>query len=350
MAFVAMVLVGLVSVKTVGAQGFPFMVASMGASSVLLFAVPHSPLSQPWPLLGGHLISTFIGVTCLLYIPEPVMAAAAAVSLSIAGMHIARCLHPPGGAVALATVLGGQHVAALGYSFVVYPVMVNTLVMLAAAWLLNNAMPGRRYPVKDQRRSETEGWRELGYGFSGEDMRAAVASMDEFVDVSGEQLNKLYQATVVQMRKRQLGDVRCELVMRRDVATVNEATPLPQAWRLLQHRTIKVLPVVDTQNRLKGIVALTDLADYLMQNVSPFPENGFVEHSLSGLQKTPIGLIMTTPVTSINSNSHVADALPVFVERGIGHLPVVTDNGVVVGMLSRTDLFTLLQQEWLQRD
>ena len=59
---------------------------------------------------------------------------------------------------------------------------------------------------------------------------------------------------------------------------------------------------------------------------------------------------MTTPVTSINSNSHVADALPVFVERGIGHLPVVTDNGVVVGMLSRTDLFTLLQQEWLQRD
>lgn len=341
MAFLAMLLVGLLSIKTVGIQGLPYMVASMGASSVLLFAVPHSPLSQPWPLVGGHLISSTVGVTCLLLIPEPVLAGAAAVSLAIAGMHIGRCLHPPGGAVALATVLGGQQVASLGYMFVAFPVLLNTLLMLGAALLLNNMVPGRRYPAKRRLQEEgSEPWTELGYGLSGQDLRSAVSSLEEFVDVGEEQLDKMYKAMVVQMRKRQLGDVRCAQIMSRDVICFNEKTPLSLAWSDLQNLQIKAAPIVDQQKRLLGIITQADLAKYFMEKVS----NNLSEEALVHLQQTPMGLVMTTPVTSIDVNSHVVDTLAIFLERKIHHLPVVDSNRCVLGMLTRTDLLTLLQQ------
>ena len=76
------------------------IIPSLGASAVLLFAAPHSALAQPWSLVGGHLISAFIGVSCALLIPSPALAAAAAVGLAIWAMYYARCIHPPGGATA----------------------------------------------------------------------------------------------------------------------------------------------------------------------------------------------------------------------------------------------------------
>jgi CBS domain-containing membrane protein len=235
--------------------------------------------------------------------------------------------------------------------FVVFPVMVNTILMLTAAWLLNNALPGRRYPARSRTRQEdSDGWAKLGYGLSGEDLRSAVSSLEEFVDVSEEQLTRLYKATVVQMRKRQLGEIRCEQIMSRDVVSVYEHTPLLQAWGELQNRSIKALPVVDQQNRLVGIITQTDLAKVFMEKLSQSSNTESVEQKLYQLQQTqqsqqtPVGLLMTTPVTAVNADSHIVDALPLFVERKIHHLPVVERNRVVVGMLTRTDLLALLQQ------
>ncbi|MDH5735944.1 MAG: HPP family protein, partial [Gammaproteobacteria bacterium] len=106
------------------------IVASMGASAVLLFAVPNGPLSQPWPLICGHLISACIGVTCYKLIPELFLASAFAVGLSIACMHYFRCIHPPGGATALSAVVGGVDIHALGYDYVLTPVLLNAVVIL----------------------------------------------------------------------------------------------------------------------------------------------------------------------------------------------------------------------------
>lgn len=123
------------------------VIASMGASAVLLFALPQGPLSQPWPVLAGHSISAIIGVTCARYIPQSSIAAACAVGLAIAAMHQCKCIHPPGGATAFAAVIGGSAIRQLGFWFVLFPVFTNALVMVVLAVVINNAFKGRRYPV-----------------------------------------------------------------------------------------------------------------------------------------------------------------------------------------------------------
>ena len=106
----------------VGSAGGALMLASMGASAVLLFAVPQGVLSQPWAVLGGHLLSALIGVSCQQLFPGEAWTAALAVGLAVGAMHYLRCIHPPGGATALAAVIGGADVHALGYQYVLTPV------------------------------------------------------------------------------------------------------------------------------------------------------------------------------------------------------------------------------------
>lgn len=129
-----------------GTSGAPLAVASIGASAVLLFAVPHGALSQPWPLFGGHLLSALIGVSCYRSLGDGALSASIAVSLSIFAMYALRCLHPPGGATALFAVLGGPSAHALGYGYALHPVLLNASVLFAAAVALNAPFPWRRYP------------------------------------------------------------------------------------------------------------------------------------------------------------------------------------------------------------
>ncbi|MCK9531810.1 MAG: HPP family protein [Gammaproteobacteria bacterium] len=128
-------------------QGTAGVAASVGASAVLLFAVPHGPMSQPWPVLGGHVTSALIGVACATWIPDLMVAAPVAVALSIGAMHYLRCIHPPGGATALTAVVGGDSLRALGFQYVVTPVLLDALVLLAIAILFNGLFAWRRYPA-----------------------------------------------------------------------------------------------------------------------------------------------------------------------------------------------------------
>ncbi len=96
-----------------------FLVASFGASAVLIYGVPQAEFSQPRNLLGGHLISALIGVSVCKYLPTDItLLAALTVSLSIVAMHVTRTLHPPGGATALIAVIGGTEIHNAGYLFV----------------------------------------------------------------------------------------------------------------------------------------------------------------------------------------------------------------------------------------
>jgi len=131
----------------VPSNGAVLLVASMGASAVLLFVAPQGPFSQPWPLVGGHLIPAAIGVTCAMMIPDLLIASAVAVSATIIVMHYLRCTHPPGAATALTALIGGPAVHDLGYQFVLIPVGVNVVIMLCMAILVHYWFPGRRYPA-----------------------------------------------------------------------------------------------------------------------------------------------------------------------------------------------------------
>lgn len=139
--------VGIISGWWLHGDAALLILASMGSSAVLLFAVPHGRLSQPWPLVAGHGLSAVTGVTMALLVADTVLAAGLAVGLAIGLMHYARCIHPPGGATALTAVVGGAPVHDLGYQFVVTPVLLNTLAILAGAVLFNALFPWRRYPA-----------------------------------------------------------------------------------------------------------------------------------------------------------------------------------------------------------
>ncbi|WP_295880607.1 HPP family protein [uncultured Thiohalocapsa sp.] len=168
----------------------PLVMASMGASAVLVFAVPHGALSQPWPVLGGHLLSAAVGVSMAQWIAAPMLAGPLAVGLAILAMHYARCIHPPGGATALAAVLGGAAVRDLGYGFLLVPVLANLLALLAVGVLFNYPFPWRRYPaalVAPEPTAASE-----PPALDRDDLAYALRQIGSFIDVSDEDLLRIY--------------------------------------------------------------------------------------------------------------------------------------------------------------
>lgn len=182
----------IVSRQFVGIEASTLIVASMGASAVLLFAVPHGPLSQPWPVIGGHLLSAVIGVSCSIVVPDRVVAAALAVAIAIGVMHYARCIHPPGGATALSAVLGGPAVQALGYQFVLTPVLLNVLVIFTVAVAFNYPFVWRRYPAYLKRRARSTSTEPVSSSIAHEDLVYALSQVDSFIDVSEQDLITIY--------------------------------------------------------------------------------------------------------------------------------------------------------------
>lgn len=167
------------------------VIASMGASAVLLFAVPHGQLSQPWPVIAGHGFSALIGVLCARYIPHQALAGACAVGLSIGLMHQFKCIHPPGGATALIAVIGGPAIHDLGYGFVVFPILINATLMVTLAVLLNACFLWRRYPAFLNRRASAAA--PARPGPSHEEVVTALKRLDSFVDITEDDLVRLCQ-------------------------------------------------------------------------------------------------------------------------------------------------------------
>lgn len=186
---VSLLILTVLTKSVLGLDGASMMIASMGASAVLLFAVPHGQLSQPWPVLGGHVVSALIGVTAWKVVGSVELAAALAVGLAIGAMHLLRCIHPPGGATALTAVIGGAGVHSLGYDFVLRPVLLNAVVMVGLAVVFNAPFAWRRYPVG----SAKKGFTVAATGPSHDDVLAALRSLDTFVDVDEADLLRLVE-------------------------------------------------------------------------------------------------------------------------------------------------------------
>ena len=191
----------------VGERAALFAVASMGASAVLLFAAPHGAMSQPWPVLGGHLLSAAIGVACAKSLADPTLAAALAVALAVATMYTARCLHPPGGATALFAVLGGEPILSLGYDYLFVPVLLNLVVLLIVAVLFNYPFAWRRYPEAWRRESVEQA---AAHGekclIPHSALVYAISQIDTFVDVSEQDLQRIYALALESARTE--GDPR----------------------------------------------------------------------------------------------------------------------------------------------
>lgn len=147
-SFLGIALIGYIQNNYLSTVENVFLIGSFGATAVLIYGAIQSPLSQPRNLIGGHLISAFIGVTIYKLLPEPVwLNGPLAVSLSIIAMQYTKTLHPPGGATALIAVIGTEKIKALGYMYVFSTVLTGVLILYLVALVFNNITEQRTYPT-----------------------------------------------------------------------------------------------------------------------------------------------------------------------------------------------------------
>ena len=317
----------------------PWFIAPMGTSAVLLFAVPASPLAQPWSLVGGNIVSALIGVACAEHIPDAAVACALAASLSIGAMFFLRCLHPPSGAVALTAVLGGPAVRSLGYAFVLWPVALDSLLLLAAA-LVFNVAARRRYPHRALAPAHLtrDAPPSARLGLTLQDLHAALEARGELIDVSEDDLQALFVEAGQMAWRRRFGSLRCREIMSHDVVTVLPSTPAREAWRRMIRHAVKALPVVDADGTLLGIVTLHDF---------------FVGHEVAADATNDaawlVGDIMTRDTITAAPGQELVELMHAFSDGGRHHLPVVDERGRLVGMLTQSDMVAALFRAGVER-
>jgi len=205
-AFLGIAATGILSTAWFGySNAAPLLIAPMGASAVLLFGVPASPLAQPWSIVGGNLIAAVVGVTAAREIGSPLLAAATAVAGSFAIMSLLRCIHPPSGAVALTAVLGGAHVTAAGYSFVLLPVLVNSTVLVLAALAYNN-LTRRSYPHRPHAPAHPHPPISR-LRLTSEDVEDVLTDYGEALDISRDDLHKLFHELLGRAQRRAITEL-----------------------------------------------------------------------------------------------------------------------------------------------
>lgn len=173
-----------------GAPDTPWLIASMGASAVLAFVLPASPLAQPWPTIGGHLSAAAIGLACHMLLGSGWLAASLAVGLAVAVMSLLRCLHPPAGGTAVLTALASPAIATLGWTFLLNPLALN-LALLTLAAVLYGKLTGHPYPHHARQVAVPAVW---AGRYSPEDLDAVLEEWDEVLSVDRDDLDSLFRA------------------------------------------------------------------------------------------------------------------------------------------------------------
>ncbi|MFG6414433.1 HPP family protein [Roseateles sp. DC23W] len=343
-AGLGVLLAGLLTHLFDGAN-LPWLVAPLGASAVLVFGVPASPLAQPWAVVGGNTVSALVGIACIHWLPLPPLGiAACAVALAIGAMFALRCLHPPGGAAALLMVLTGM----LDWHFAFVPVALNSLLLVLAGMAYNSAT-GRRYPHAQHAPAApaAAGAHVAAPRFGDAELDAVLARYNQVLDVPRDDLAGLLQEAELLAYRNRLGGLRCADIMSSPVVTVEFGTPLAEAWALLQQHRIKALPVVDRVDRVVGIVTRADfmraaegeqregLAGRLQTLLKPSPHT----HST---KPEVVGQIMTRQVRVASAERAIAELVPLFSATGHHHIPIVGESARLVGILTQSDLVKAL--------
>ncbi len=261
-ALFGIVLTGLISALAFGKDAhLPFIVAPMGASAVLLFAVPASPFAQPWPIIGGNTISVIIGIAVRQLLHEPMAAAGAAVGLAVVAMAVARCLHPPGGAAALTAIIGGPSVAAAGFTFALVPVCVNA-VLLVLVGVAFHKFSGHSYPhLLAQRLPNPAGTADPPPAKSS---LRSPAEIDSGLHQSGEahgieSVGRLLLVKEANAVSYFLDSARCEQVMSRTLPCVGPSDGAAETYELMRQYGVDLLPVTASAGKLLGGVCSRDI-------------------------------------------------------------------------------------------
>lgn len=318
----------------------PWLVAPIGASAVLVFGLPSSPLAQPWSVVGGNTLSALVGTAiAFIFHDNLAVAAALAVALSMVVMLWGRCLHPPGGASALLVVLMQKP----SLNTVLFAFLLNSVFLVIAGLVYNN-LTGRSYPHHAKLDRDDV---DAVDRFTQSDLNTALAHYQELLDVDPSDLAQLLQYAESAAYQRTLGDLRCEEVMSRSPHSVEFGSSLSEAWALMRRHHVKALPVVDRARRVVGIITLADFLKHaqideymeLSERLKSVWQSTGVSHSD---KPEVVGQIMTRRVRVASAHSYLAELLPLFSQTGHHHLPVIDSENRLIGILTQSDVVSAL--------
>jgi len=337
---------------------YPIIVASMGASAVIVFIIPNSPLAQPWPLVGGQLVSAITGVLCAQVFADTAVASASAVGGSVLVMLLLRCLHPPGAATALTPVMAGDPVLSLGYSFVLVPVGLNVIIMLILAIAINRWLLGCNYPALAQQAGGKKSTQNKlieplqRTDISDQDVEQALASMARFIDVTADDLGKLLTDIQKQRFKRHSRNITCADIMATNIVTVEYGTEVEDAWQIMYRENLKALPVIDKARRVIGIITWHDFFKFVNLNVyATFQEKfwAFIRRTadINADKPEAVGQIMTSSVAVLPEHTHIAELIPLMSDQGHRQIPIVNNENRLVGIVHQANLIAALYNSTL---
>lgn len=299
----------------------PLLVAPIGASAVLVFALPASPLAQPRAVIGGNMLAAVTGVSCALLIPQTALAAAVAVGLAILVMALLGCLHPPGGAIALGAALAGPD---LGFAYVATPVGLCSLLLVIAASLYGRAT-GHSYPHRVPAAANPHDTRDTPaaqrVGFTPADLDQALAHYGDLLDVSREDLDQLFRQVELQAHRRIHSQIRCGDIMSRDLISVDVRQSCESALAFLRRHDLRTAPVVDADGRVVGMVRRAELA---------------------ANRDRPVEAALDPFVHRVRPGTAIEALLPLLSSGAVHEAMVVDDDRKLVGIITQTDLLAVL--------
>ena len=343
-ALALLAIIGLGFFLTSYGSAPPWIVASMGASAFLLFILPSSPMAQPWAVIGGSCVSALVGVTCTNLVHEVAFLIPLSVGVAILAMFAFRCLHAPAAALALLIPLSGL----TDFHFVLFPVLGNAVLLVLCA-ILYNSLTGKPYPHRPKKVSNFSPVEKRENQIEDEEIDTVLASYNQVLDISKADLANLISQVEHGAYQKKLKSMLCKNIMTTEVLYVGMDSPLEQAWKLLRHRHVKALPVIDTTRRVLGIITLED---FIKSSAVDFHQTfgqrirGFMRTAVPGLNSLPnaVGQVMSKPVRVISQDRNMLDLSEIFCGAGHHHIPVINANQQLVGMITQSDFVKAIDQ------
>jgi len=331
-----------------------YLIAPFGASSVLLFAVPNSPLAQPWSAIVGNFVAALAGVAVCYVIPDSVLRVAVAVGLAITIMILARAVHPPGGAVAMVVAMNPDIATELGFRFALTPVAAITAILVLTAVLYARAT-GRKYPLRhfdDKSPFQTADRSPIErLGLDEGELNSILQQYRQSLNLGVEDLARLIGAAEFQVAAHRAGPITAGQIMSRDLVTVNAKTPLNEVADLFRRHGFTSLPVIEDDGRFIGVIFQIHLIRRATEDALRLDRGllAAMARLIDRRRNVPIRAIEIMSVTEprATANTPIAALLPLMADGACDAVPVVEDNRII-GIVTRTDLIAALAHAGLK--
>lgn len=347
-AFITLFLVTIISQYLQDSKESAVLLASMGASAVIIFALPSSPLGKPWNFSVSHILGCLVGFAMTYMLTNLALMAALSVASILMLMYIFECIHPPAAATALVPVIASQNGSVNPH--ILLAVALNLIVFIIASEILKRTIFYRNKPksnlLYDPIHLHKDKTPLQRMGLQSEDLRRAVNSFDSVLDVNEQDLERIYQQAQQHAYRRRSGEVLSRDIMSKDLITVSKDTTLGNAWKLFRKHKISMLPVINEHKELLGVISSVDfLKDLTVPSYS-----GLLRHLNSLLisrkhknqVKTKVQDLMVSNVVVVRDDDHIVALVPLLSDIGLHHIPVLDREQKLCGIITQSDLIAAL--------